>query len=172
MGIVPDDKDWTWVLSQRCPDCGFVAAEVTPAEVAGSLPQLLPRWDAVLRRPGATQRPDDSTWSALEYGCHVRDVFDVFDRRLQLMLATEDPLFDNWDQDQAALDGNYASADPATVRAELLAAGAEVAASFAAVRKEQWQRSGRRSNGSLFTVHTLAGYFLHDVVHHLHDVDG
>lgn len=31
-------------------------------------------------------------------------------------------------------------------------------------------RPGRRSNGSVFTVRTLGQYFLHDVVHHLHDV--
>ena len=23
MPIVPDDKDWTWVLERRCPQCGF-----------------------------------------------------------------------------------------------------------------------------------------------------
>ena len=31
-------------------------------------------------------------------------------------------------------------------------------------------RPGRRSNGSVFTVETLGRYFLHDVLHHLHDV--
>ena len=34
----------------------------------------------------------------------------------------------------------------------------------------RWERRGSRSNGSQFTVATLAGYFLHDVEHHLHDV--
>ena len=33
--ITPDDKDWTWTLRERCPDCGFTAAEVTAAEDAG-----------------------------------------------------------------------------------------------------------------------------------------
>ena len=45
-----------------------------------------------------------------------------------------------------------------------------MAARFDAVTPEQWGRSGRRSNGSEFTVLTLGQYFLHDVVHHLHDV--
>jgi len=26
--IQPDTKDWTWVLSQRCPECGFTATDV------------------------------------------------------------------------------------------------------------------------------------------------
>jgi hypothetical protein len=38
------------------------------------------------------------------------------------------------------------------------------------VSGDAWERRGIRSNGSQFTVATLAVYFLHDVEHHLHDV--
>ncbi|WP_394941008.1 DinB family protein [Psychromicrobium sp. YIM B11713] len=172
MTIIPDEKDWTWVLQRPCPECGFEAGSVTPATAASSLPELLPRWRAVLRRPEAAERSDQQRWSDLEYACHVRDVFIIFDQRLSLMLQQNDPLFENWDQDQSARDADYPHQDPERVSAELLAAGQEIAANFATVHPEQWQRTGRRSNGSLFTVETLSGYFLHDVVHHLHDVDG
>ncbi|MFE4542562.1 DinB family protein [Arthrobacter sp. NPDC056727] len=172
MPIVPDEKDWTWVLSRPCTQCGFDASTVTPATVPGSVESMLPRWRAVLRRPDASERPDASTWSALEYACHVRDVFSLFDRRLNLMLTVDDARFENWDQDQTALDSDYAHADPAVVGAELTAEGEQAAASFARVRESQWDRTGLRSNGSEFTVLTLAQYFLHDVVHHLADVDG
>jgi len=165
MPIVPDEKDWTWVLSRPCTQCGFDASTVTPSTVPGSVENMLPRWRAVLRRPDATERPDDSTWSALEYACHVRDVFNLFDRRLNLMLTDDNARFQNWDQDKTALESDYANADPAVVSAELTAEGQQVAAS-------QWDRTGLRSNGSEFTVLTLAQYFLHDVVHHLADVDG
>ena len=26
--IVPDDKDWTWVLERVCPECGFDARSI------------------------------------------------------------------------------------------------------------------------------------------------
>jgi hypothetical protein len=172
MPIVPDEKDWTWVLSRPCTQCGFDASTVTPSTVPGSVESMLPRWRAVLRRPDAAERPDESTWSALEYACHVRDVFSLFDRRLNLMLTVDDARFENWDQDQTALDSDYAHADPAVVSTELTAEGEQVAASFARVQESQWSRTGLRSNGSEFTVLTLAQYFLHDVVHHLADVDG
>ena len=133
---------------------------------------MLPRWRAVLRRPDAAERPDDETWSALEYACHVRDVFSLFDQRLNLMLDDDDARFENWDQDLTAIEKDYAGADPAVVSAELTAEGQQVAESFAGVREAEWGRKGLRSNGSEFTVLTLAQYFLHDVVHHLHDVDG
>jgi hypothetical protein len=172
MLIVPDEKDWTWVLSRPCSQCGFDASTVTPSTVPGSVENMLPRWRAVLRRPDAGERPESSTWSALEYACHVRDVFSLFDRRLNLMLTEDNAQFENWDQDQTAVEGDYANADPAVVSAELTTEGQQVAASFARVKESQWGRTGLRSNGSEFTVLTLAQYFLHDVVHHLADVDG
>ncbi|WP_395403054.1 DinB family protein [Arthrobacter sp. UC242_113] len=172
MPIVPDEKDWTWVLSRPCSQCGFDASTVTPSTVPGSVENMLPRWRSVLRRPDASERPDSSTWSALEYACHVRDVFNLFDRRLNLMLTEDNAQFENWDQDQTAVESDYANADPAVVSAELTTEGQQVAASFARVQESQWDRTGLRSNGSEFTVLTLAQYFLHDVVHHLADVDG
>lgn len=172
MPIVPDEKDWTWVLSRTCPECSFEASTVTPATVPGIIESMLPRWRAVLRRPDAAERPDDQTWSPLEYACHVRDVFSLFDLRLNLMLAEDNARFENWDQDLTAVEKDYANADPAEVSAQLAAEGQQAAESFAGVREEDWGRKGLRSNGSEFTVLTLAQYFLHDVVHQMHDVDG
>jgi hypothetical protein len=172
MPIIPDQKDWTWVLSRPCPECSFDASTVTPATVPGTVENMLPRWRAVLRRPGVAERPDEETWSDLEYACHVRDVFSLFDQRLNLMLDSEDARFADWDQDRTAIEQDYANADPAVVSAQLTAEGTQIAESFAGVREAEWGRKGLRSNGSEFTVLTLAQYFLHDVVHHLHDVDG
>jgi hypothetical protein len=171
MPIIPDEKDWTWVLSRPCPECGFDAASVTPATAATTIPALLPRWQQALKRAGVDVRPDDSTWSVLEYAAHVRDVFDVFTGRLELMLSEENPTFPNWDQDQAALDGGYASQDPDSLAADLVQNGEDAAAAFGAVPPEQWARCGLRNNGATFSVLTLSGYFMHDLIHHLHDVD-
>ena len=172
MPIIPDIKDWTWVLQRPCPECGFDASAATPATAPGIVESMLPRWRAALRRPDAAERPNGDTWSVLEYACHVRDVFSLFDRRLALMLREEDARFDDWDQDVTAVEKDYANADPAEVSAELTAEGEQIAASFGRVPEDQWGRTGIRSNGSEFTVLTFSQYLLHDVVHHLHDVDG
>jgi hypothetical protein len=51
-----------------------------------------------LSAPGAAQRSRPDKWSPLEYGRHVRDVFWLYDYRLDLMLTTQDdPLYPNWD---------------------------------------------------------------------------
>ena len=76
-------------------------------------------WRAPLAAPGAADRPKPDRWSALEYGCHVRDVFRLYDYRLGLMLTEDDPLYPNWDQDETAVADDYASQNPDVVAGEL-----------------------------------------------------
>ncbi|MGW4481250.1 DinB family protein [Rhodococcus triatomae] len=172
MAITPDSKNWTWVVERPCPDCGFDPAAVEFARVPEHVRANAARWPAVLARPDVAVRPDDRTWSALEYGAHVRDVFCIFRSRLELMLSEIDPTFANWDQDETAVAEDYGAQDPATVSADLVAAAGAIADAFAAVPDSALDRRGVRSDGSAFTVRTLAVYFLHDPVHHLHDVGG
>jgi hypothetical protein len=127
-------------------------------------------WNAVLSRESVRERPSPDVWSALEYGCHVRDVYRVFDGRLSRMLDEDHPRFANWDQDATAVDERYGEQDPATVANELVEAGEALAARFDGVGGAQWQRTSERSDGSVFTVDSFAKYLLHDPIHHVHDV--
>ncbi len=169
--IVRDTKDWTWVLQRPCSDCGFDASSMPGRDVAAMLRTCAAHWQDELRRPDVRVRPAPSTWSPLEYACHVRDVCRRFEARLTLMLDHDDPVFENWDQDATALKARYAEQDPAAVAVELLDAASTLAAHFDDVDGRQWQRGGRRSDGAQFTVDSFARYFIHDVVHHLHDID-
>jgi hypothetical protein len=168
----PDEKDWTWVLERPCPECGFDAGVVTGPQVAARLRQNAARWPAVCARADVRVRPQPRVWSPLEYACHVRDVCRVMDSRVNLLLSEEDPAFHSWDQDATAIEDAYGDQDPAAVGVELLAAAEAAAASFDSVGDDSWQRTGRRSNGSVFTIETLGQYFLHDLAHHLYDVRG
>ncbi|MEE1942813.1 DinB family protein [Streptomyces sp. TRM 70361] len=168
--ITPDTKNWTWVLDRPCPECGFDTRPVRGTDVAGLIRANAAAWRPVLERADARERPAPDVWSPLEYGCHVRDVFRVFDERLRLMLAEDGPAFPDWDQDATAVAERYREQDPRRVADELAAAGEALAARFEAVAGEQWLRTGDRSDGSRFTVETLARYMIHDPVHHLHDV--
>ena len=170
MDIAPDTKDWTWVLERPCPDCGFDGRDVAGPDVAPMLVSSVAAWQDVLRGSDVRVRPDPSTWSALEYGCHARDVCHRFEARLRLMLTREDPDFENWDQDAAAIAGRYGEQDPAEVARQLHDGAHSFAALLESVTGEQWRRTGRRSDGAQFTVDSFARYFIHDVVHHLHDV--
>jgi hypothetical protein len=168
--VEPDRKDWTWILERACPECGYDARAVRTVEVKNRVYANASAWRGVLAGPDPRVRPAPGVWSPLEYACHVRDVHRVFGGRVALMLAEDDPLFEDWDQDAAAAAGAYGDQDPARVADELTAAAAAVSATYAAVEGDAWRRPGRRSNGSVFTVESLARYQLHDVEHHLHDV--
>jgi hypothetical protein len=169
--IVPDTKNWTWVLERRCPECGFEAYAFPRESVGAMIRENGARWHSVLTRPDVRERPNDDVWSPLEYGCHVRDVYRVCLGRLELMLRNDDPDFPNWDQDAAAEDERYSEQDPKRVAAELFEAARAYADAYEAVLGDQWARPGTRSDGSRFTVESLARYSIHDPVHHLVDVD-
>jgi hypothetical protein len=171
MPIVPDTKDWTWVLERPCPECGFDARAFPRGQVGRMVRENAAAWQDVLARPaGLTTRPSDDRWSAVEYACHVRDVFRLYDERLEMMLTDDDPNFPNWDQDVAAVEGRYNEQDPVAVAGDIATAAAQLADRFDGVSGDTWQRTGNRSDGARFTVESFARYMVHDPVHHLDDV--
>ena len=168
--IAPDDKDWTWTLERQCAECGFAAADVPRGDIAQLVLAFPAPWPEVLAGGDVRVRPDDSTWSPLEYAAHVRDVCRIFTERVTLMREEDEPTFANWDQDRSAVDEDYGGQDPAVVADQILTAAAGLSAAFESVGAEEWERSGIRSDGSRFTVLTLGRYGLHDLRHHLWDV--
>jgi len=170
--IEPDEKDWTWVLQRPCDECGFDVGTVSGRQVAARLRANAASWSVVLLHADVRARPEPQVWSPLEYACHVRDVCRVFESRVNLMRLQVDPAFENWDQDATAVADAYGAQDPAAVSLELSVAAEAAATAFDAVADGDWQRTGRRSNGSVFTIETLGQYLIHDLTHHLHDVRG
>ncbi len=173
----PDSKDWTWVLHEPCPECGFDASGISPDQVAGRVRSNAAAWRAALNRgPLVEQRPPTGPgqppqWSALEYGAHVRDVYALAVERLTLMLKKKNPTFANWDQDATAQEENYAGQDVNKVSYDLAVEAGRFADLLDRVRGDQWERTGMRSDGAAFTVASFALYLLHDPVHHLADVE-
>ncbi|QQD75481.1 DinB family protein [Curtobacterium sp. YC1] len=170
MAIEPETKNWTWVIESACPECGYDGSVVTVRDVPGIIDENTAAWPEVLRRDDVRDRPDDHTWSPLEYGAHVRDVHRKMAERLELMLTQDTPTFANWDQDATAVEDRYSEQDPAVVAEELRESADRAARAFAAVPDAVLERTGLRSDGSAFTVATLATYYAHDPVHHLWDV--
>ncbi|MQY20559.1 DinB family protein [Nocardia macrotermitis] len=188
MPIVAEDKDWTWVLDRACPDCGFDGPATAYDEVPGLTRAAAARFVGALARPDITVRPDESTWAPIEYTAHVRDVCRIFRYRLDIALrkpaappaiaafeattgfAEGLPVFANWDQDRTAEADHYLSQAPVVVAAELAEAAEIVSRAFESVSAPDRALAARRSNGSLFTVDSMATYFVHDLIHHLHDI--
>ncbi|MGD0054816.1 MAG: DinB family protein [Acidimicrobiales bacterium] len=170
MAITPDTKDWTWVLDRPCPECGYDRADFSRDGLARVIRANAATWQIELTRDDVRVRPSAECWSVLEYACHVRDVYRVFDGRITLMRSEDDPVFANWDQDETAVNDHYDAQDPAQVGVELTAAAETVADRFDSLLDDEWGRGATRSNGSVFTIETLGLYMVHDSIHHLWDV--
>src|ERR1700677_4701597 len=123
MPIVPDDKNWTWVIERACPECGFDAAAVQRSEMGTLLRDNAAAWERILAEPTdiLRQRSSDDRWSPLEYACHVRDVFVLYQQRLELMLTQDNPTYPNWDQDETAVEQRYSEQEPTVVCTDLVA---------------------------------------------------
>ncbi|WP_306307241.1 DinB family protein [Nocardia higoensis] len=177
MAIVPDLKDWTWVLERTCPDCGYDAATVDYDAVPGAALASADRLRAALTRPDARQRPRPGVWSPTEYAAHVRDVCRIFVFRVAVITRrpaadpgitafdpgtgladpprrgddpAEVPTFANWDQDATAVADRYDEQDSAVVAEELTAAAAAAAEAFGSVPPaERGLRARRDLHGRL-----------------------
>lgn len=169
MAIEPETKSWTWVLERKCDECGFDTRSFPASDIGRLLRLSAEPWPEILAHPAARVRPRDDCWSALEYGCHVRDAFRTGVYRVNRMLAEDNPHFDNWDQDETAVTDRYDLQDPTTVAAEVMAAGLQFADLYDTVTGDQWDRSGVRSDGAPFTIDSFGRYFLHDPMHHVVD---
>ena len=171
VNIPPDTKDWTWVLEEACPECGFDSRQPARDDLAPLAGRVGEAWLAAMGSvPSVMERPEPTIWSPLEYACHVRDVFALATYRVGLMTTVDDPLFDNWDQDETANQEAYASQDPSAVTDALVDRAREFGISLAGLSDGEWPRPGRRGDGAVFTVESFARYLLHDPIHHLTDV--
>jgi DinB superfamily len=170
MTITPETQDWTWTIGKACPDCGYDGPSIDVLKTGEAIRALIDPFGAALAKPNASTRPNDETWAPVEYACHVRDVFRLYEYRLGLMLNEDNPTYPNWDQDATAIEERYDLQDPSTVAAELAEAGNSLANAFDRVTGDQWQRTGVRSDNKNFTVATFATYMVHDPFHHLWDI--
>jgi S-DNA-T family DNA segregation ATPase FtsK/SpoIIIE len=132
----------------RCDPCRFIYADidatVLPTRLTAFGPQylavLLPpdrpaAWDGILRT-----RPAEGVWSALEYACHVRDVFLVQRDRLYIALVEDKPVFAPMYRDQRVTLARYNAQDPEEVATQLVTAASLMAQAFNALDAAQLQR--------------------------------
>lgn len=121
-----------------CAECGFSYDALSIPDALDALRGFGKRYripltrglkgedlDALLRA-----HPLDGTWSALEYACHVRDVFVVQKERLGRALVEPGFRTEPMRRDERVVEMAYNEQDPPAV-ADDVAAGATSLASFA-----------------------------------------
>jgi hypothetical protein len=159
---------------ERCGECGFDYDAVPAEEVAGRLRGFGPVFArAVAAVPDVRERPAPEVWSALEYACHVRDVFRLQAERLDLALRVDRPAFASMGRDELPVTRRYNEQDPAMVLGELTAAAGALAATFESLDAAQLERTGAYPWGETTVVRSmrwLGRHTVHEGVHHLMDI--
>jgi len=161
---------------ERCGECGFVYEDVARGDLARSLLALAARYDNVL-----TDHDDDTlrahplpdVWSALEYACHMRDVYRGQRERVVLALAEEQPPFASMRREERVIEERYNEQQPAQVAREIRDAAESLAATLASLDDGGWNRTGIYSypERRVRTVEWIGRHTVHEGEHHLQDID-
>jgi hypothetical protein len=158
-----------------CDECGFVYESVGSDEVADLLRGFGPKFADRLSAPPEQlyTRPEPEVWSAVEYGCHVRDLFLIQRERLFVALVEDTPNFAPMYRDSRVELARYNSISVAQLIEELAVASRLVADTFAALEPDQWSRLCIYN----FPAPTersmvwLGQHTIHEGTHHLMDVE-
>ncbi|HEY7324798.1 MAG TPA: DinB family protein [Streptosporangiaceae bacterium] len=157
-----------------CAECGYEFESLDHGEIlaallslAGSHRQLLTSVPPDLLRA----HPRAGSWSALEYGCHVRDVLRFQRDRVMLAQAADTPEFTSMRRDERAVEERYNEQDPAVVAGQLAIAASDLADALGSLKAEGWQRTGVYPwpVREVRTVEWIGQRTAHELAHHLFD---
>ena len=128
--------------------------------------------DLVLAPADATlrQRPDDKTWSALEYACHIRDVYSVYTIRLYQTRVEERPMLEPMLNDLRAVRFRYNQREIGAVLGEVADNVAGFIDETTRFSGGDWDRVATRLPGEERTARWLVRQAMHEGVHHLWDI--
>jgi hypothetical protein len=165
------------VVHEPCEECGFSAPTFEPSEVAATIRGFGRRYRAPLTRllPGedgdavVRGRADGTTWSALEYAAHVRDVLAFWSWGLHQTVTGDGFVLPRPDPDQVAADSGYADLDAAQVADELAANAERFATEVEKVPAEGWDRTCE-FRGERVDARWMVSHAVHEGHHHLLDV--
>ena len=141
-------------------------------ERVGAVPEkvreaVLGQSDEELRR-----RPSNDIWSALEYVCHLRDVYAVYTIRLYRTRVEEVPILEPMLNDLRVVRFRYNQRELRPVMAELVDNVAGLLDESARNTEQTWERVARRLPGEERTARWLIRQAAHEGLHHLSDIQG
>ncbi|MFL6120382.1 DinB family protein [Actinophytocola sp.] len=154
-----------------CIECGFSydAALDVPTLITAGVSELA----AVLTTAeDLRSRRSPETWSPLEYACHVRDMLLVQRERVLLARRVETPDCTPMGRDERVEHDGYADQNPADVARQLSDAALLFTNVLRRLTAAAWAFTVlyRYPEPTERTLHWVALHTLHEVQHHLLDV--
>jgi hypothetical protein len=143
-------------------DTALKAIEQQPAQLRATA-MAVP--DRLLRT-----RPDTGTWSALEYLCHVRDVFAASTVRLYRIRTEDHPLLEPLFNDLRAVRFSYQNRDLLPILDELTDNARGFCDEARRTSEDEWSRQASRLPGEVRTARWLLRQTMHEGLHHERDI--
>jgi hypothetical protein len=143
-------------------DAALRAIEQQPARLRAAATAIP---DQLLRK-----RPEAGTWSALEYLCHVRDVFMASAVRLYRIRTEDQPLLEPLFNDLRAVRFSYNNRDLLPILDELTDNAHGFCEEVRRTSESEWSRQASRLPGEVRTARWLLRQTMHEGIHHERDI--
>lgn len=162
------------MMAERCEECGYQYDEAAAGSAGGAVIGAAAEMMSLLA-PGGRDlavRPEPTTWSVLEYACHVRDVLLVQRERVLQALREEQPGFAPMGRDERVEHDGYAQQDPARVARQLDDAAVLFANVLSRMSPQDWERTAvyNYPQPTVRTLKWVAVHTEHEARHHLMDM--
>lgn len=157
-----------------CDECGYRYPDLARQVLGEALVEAADRVIGALADAGTLrQRPEPEVWSALEYGCHVRDILDVQRNRIGRALVEETPAFEPMGREERVTELAYNERDPQAVAADLAVNAEALAATVTDLDDEGWERTGIYNwpEPAERSVEWIVRHTVHELVHHRRDIE-
>jgi len=160
--------------ADHCAECAFTY-DVVAAPAAGSaIDAACAEVASLLVRHAATAptRPEPATWSALEYGCHLRDVLLVQRERVLLALRVDQPVPEPMGREERAVHDGYAEQLATDVARQLIDASTLFTHVLDRLDADQWDRTMvyNYPEPAPRSLRWVAVHTQHEARHHLADI--
>jgi hypothetical protein len=160
---------------EECAECGYSYSVLRRPQIAPALEARAQEYKTVLidtDAPSLRAHPRTGMWSALEYGCHLRDVLDVQRARTLLALTEQRPEFASMRRDERVSEERYNEQEPEVVADQLVANATALARTFDALDEAGWGRTGiyHWPTTEVRTVEWIGRHTVHEQIHHLLDI--
>lgn len=155
-----------------CAECGLEYPMLEPP-IAGTAIERIPERTRTAMRTVADprRRPAPATWSALEYLCHLRDVYVSSTIRLYRVRTEDMPMLEPMLNGLRAARLGYNELDPGLVLDELRLCVGGFLDEMARIRADGWDRTAYRLPGEVRTARWLVRNAAHEGVHHVMDIE-
>ena len=116
------------------------------------------------------RRVVEGKWSLKELAAHLWRVQDVFEGRIDAMLAEENPVIARYDPEGDAAFDRMAARPGAETMAGFLEARSRLASHLEALGPAEWHRAGRHPEFPHYDVHFQVEYMVHHEAHHIYQM--